>query len=79
LWGTALLQWKRLTPPGWWKQRPFLPVPDAEYLRFRAVTQYGDGDHRLTAEDVTAYLSWCQRQRQAGRHETPSASMPRIH
>lgn len=79
LWSTALVQWKRLTPPGWWKQRPFLPVPDGDYLQFRALTQYGDGGHRLAADDVTAYLQWCQRQRQAARQETPQHSTTRIH
>ena len=46
LWFTALRQWKRTTPSGWWKRRPFLPVPSGDYLKFRMVTQYGDANHR---------------------------------
>ena len=61
LWATALRQWRRTTPPGWWKRRPFLPVPAKEYLAFRMVTQYGATDHRATPEDVLNYLAWCRR------------------
>ena len=35
LWPTALRQLRRLTPPGWWRRRPFLPVPSGDYLAFR--------------------------------------------
>ena len=61
LWTTALRQWKRTTPHGWWKRRPFLPVPAREYLEFRMVTQYGAIDHCATPEDVLNYLAWCRR------------------
>jgi len=52
LWATALRQARRTAPPGWWKRRPFLPVPSGEYLDFRLVTQYGDAAHRPEADDV---------------------------
>jgi hypothetical protein len=45
--------------------RPFLPVPSAEYLKFRLVTQYGDPGHRIEAEDVLNYLAWCRRHERA--------------
>lgn len=61
LWFTALRQWKRTTPAGWWKHRPFLPVPSGDYLKFRMVTQYGDANHRAAPEDVLNYLAWCRR------------------
>jgi hypothetical protein len=60
LWWTALVQARRLLPRRWWAHRPFLPVPDRSYVRFRAVTQYGDPGHPLVAEDVVHYLSWCR-------------------
>lgn len=66
LWWTALRQWARLTPRRWWARRPFLPIPTADYLEFRLVTQYGGSsastrppvDHR----DVVNYLDWCRRE-----------------
>jgi len=61
LWGTALRQWQRTTPHGWWRRRPFLPVPSGGYLHFRMVTQYGREDHRIEPVDVLNYLAWCRR------------------
>ena len=60
LWRTALRQWRRSTPRGWWKRRPFLPVPSPDYLAFRMITQYGSADHRIESADVLNYLAWCQ-------------------
>ncbi len=63
LWPTALRQLMRMTPPRWWTRRPFLPIPDADYLRFRMETQYGTstapGDV-MQPDDVVVYLRWCQ-------------------
>ena len=39
---------------------PFLPVPSAEYLRFRLLTQYGDAAQRPAPDDVLNYLRWCR-------------------
>ena len=69
LWGTALRQVGRLTPRGWWKRAPFLPVPPADYLEFRLVTQYG-GEHgsqrdKVRTVDVLDYLAWCKEWNQA--------------
>jgi hypothetical protein len=41
LWGTTLVQLARLARPGWWRSAPYLPMPDADYLRFRMITAYG--------------------------------------
>jgi len=60
LWGAALRAARRTSTPGWWRRRPFLPVPSGEYLRFRLVTQYGDPDHAPVPADVLAYLAWCR-------------------
>lgn len=61
LWVTALRQAMRLAPRGWWREKPHLPVPDAEYLRFRLQTQYGDSRHGPTRHDLVTYLEWCRR------------------
>jgi len=60
LWTTALRQARRTAPPGWWRRRPFLPVPGRGYLQFRMLTQYGDGSARPVPGDVVAYLEWCR-------------------
>ncbi len=60
LWATALRQARRTTAPGWWKRRPFLPVPSGEYLRFRLLTQYGEADAVPDPADTVAYLEWCR-------------------
>jgi hypothetical protein len=62
LWPVAVRQWRRTTPAGWWRRRPFLPVPTREYLGFRLLTQYGDSDARASSADVVNYLGWCRRQ-----------------
>jgi hypothetical protein len=62
LWWVGLRQWRRTTPAGWWRHRPFLPVPSGEYLHFRLVTQYGSVDAPVVPEDVLNYLSWCKQQ-----------------
>ena len=62
LWWVALQQWRRTTPNGWWRRRPYLPVPNRDYLRFRLVTQYGREDAPIAAGDVLDYLLWCKRQ-----------------
>jgi hypothetical protein len=60
LWPTALAQAGRLARPGWWRRAPFLPVPDADYLRFRLETQYGSGGEPAP-DDLVTYLRWCRR------------------
>ncbi len=60
LWTTAARQARRTAPPGWWKHRPFLPVPSGDYLRFRLTTQYGDPDARPDPADTISYLEWCR-------------------
>ena len=68
LWSTAARQAYRLVPRRWWARRPFLPVPDRDYVRFRAVTMYGDPDHAVEPDDVVVWLAWCrgfERERRA--------------
>ena len=60
LWRTALRQSRRLTPTGWWRTPPFLPVPAKDYVAFRTVTQYGEIGRSPSPEDVVDYLAWCR-------------------
>ena len=48
---------------GWWRQPPFLPLPPAEYVRWRMHTAYGDEDAVPPAADVERYARWVGRQR----------------
>ena len=57
LWGVVL----RLAAPGWWRRPPFLPLPDAAYLRFRSQTMYGDAAAVPEPDDLLTYLRWCRR------------------
>jgi hypothetical protein len=67
LWSTGLRQVRVLARPGWWRRSPFLPLPDADYLRFRMETAYGGaGDEPLRPQDLLAYLRWCRAVREAG-------------
>lgn len=67
LWWTALVQARRLAPRRWWGRRPFLPLPDPAYMRFRRTALYGDPDRPLSAEDAVAYLRWCRGMRRGAR------------
>jgi hypothetical protein len=59
LWPVAAVQAVRLARPGWWRRRPYLPVPDPDYVRFRLQTAYGTGG-QPTGGDVVTYLRWCR-------------------
>ena len=61
LWWIAIVQAVRLAPRGWWRQPPFVPLPDRDYLRFRLQTQYGDPDREPEPHDVVTYLRWCKQ------------------
>ena len=61
LWPTALRMAVHLAPTGWWRRSPYLPLPDADYLRFRMVTAYGgDGSTPADEHDLVTYLRWCR-------------------
>jgi hypothetical protein len=73
LWGTALVQVRRLAPRGWWRRSPHLPVPDPSYLRFRLATMYGDAALVPDPHDVVTYLRWCREfPRSAARNHRPA-------
>lgn len=61
LWPTALGQLVRLAAPGWWRRRPFLPLPAPGYLHLRIVTMYGgDGTRPIEPDDLVTWLHWCR-------------------
>jgi hypothetical protein len=76
LWPTALAQLVRLAPRRWWATPRHVPSPDPAYLRFRAITAYGDPDHGPEPDDLVTWLTWCRSWRRAtkvqsaaGRHD----------
>jgi hypothetical protein len=42
----------------WWRKRPFLPLPDREYLRWRMYTAYGDEAAVPPVQDVIGFARW---------------------
>jgi hypothetical protein len=74
LWSIAVRVLRRSTPRGWWRRPPFLPLPDADFLRFRFETAYGHRGH-AEVDDFVGYLSWCRTLRleqSHGRGSRPS-------
>lgn len=67
LWRTAVRQAVLLAPSGWWRRRPFLPLPDRAYVAFRLETMYGGTAPRPEAADVVRYLRWCRGYRRSLR------------
>ncbi len=70
LWAVAAGQARRLSGRGWWRRPPFLPLPDADYERFRLTTQYGSCDHQPSVADVLIWLEWCRGLRRELRRES---------
>jgi hypothetical protein len=62
VWAVVSSGWA-LRRRGWWRQRPFLPVPDEAYWKFRMVTAYGAPDATPSVEDLIAAARWSRTQR----------------
>ncbi|MDJ0498932.1 MAG: hypothetical protein QNJ89_13945 [Acidimicrobiia bacterium] len=62
LWGEGLRTLLAVSPQQWWRQRPFLPLPDAEYTTWRLATAHGDASIGLDAPELISYLEWRKRQ-----------------
>jgi hypothetical protein len=43
---------------GWYRRPPFLPLPPAEYLRWRMYTAFGDEAALPDAAEVLRYARW---------------------
>ena len=42
----------------WYRRAPFLPLPPADYMRWRLHTAYGDETATPTPAELESYLSW---------------------
>jgi hypothetical protein len=59
LWTTALRQLVGTVPRAWWRCPPYLPLPDAGYLKYRVDTAYG-ATGRPVQREIVSYLRWCR-------------------
>lgn len=48
----------------WYRRPPFLPVPPADYMRWRQHTAYGDEPRTTSPGELEAYVRWAARMRQ---------------
>ncbi|GAC1412616.1 MAG: hypothetical protein PVSMB1_11110 [Gemmatimonadaceae bacterium] len=48
----------RFRSNAWYRQFPFLPLPDPTYLRWRMYTAYGDYNAVPSVTDVERYARW---------------------
>lgn len=53
----ASLAWS-MRRRGWYRSAPFLPLPPAEYVRWRMYTAYGDERAVPSAGDVLRVARW---------------------
>lgn len=47
----------------WWRHRPFLPLPDPDWIAFRMEVAYGSATAVPPAEDLANYLEWARQMR----------------
>jgi hypothetical protein len=61
--GLALVRvgW-RFRRRGWYRRPPFIPLPDADYVRWRMHTAYGHDGVVPPASDVIRYARWATRE-----------------
>jgi hypothetical protein len=52
-----------LVPRRWWRRRPYLPLPDRDWVAFRMELAYGDARAIPSAEDLVDYLVWARQMR----------------
>lgn len=45
----------------WWRRPPFLPLPAADYVKWRLHTAYGDEQTVPPARDVVRLARWAAR------------------
>ena len=67
LWPAGVRAYVSHVPDRWWAHRPFLPVPDRAWIRFRLQTQYGDPSHAPDPDDVVTWLEWSRGWRALSR------------
>jgi hypothetical protein len=47
----------------WYRRPPFLPLPSAEYMRWRLHTAFGDEAVAPSTRSLESYLRWTERMR----------------
>ena len=57
----------RFRQRGWFRRPPFLPLPPADYMRWRMHTAYGDEQHMPSVRELEAYVRWAANMRKHGR------------
>jgi len=64
LWATGIRAARTHAPPGWWKRRPWLPVPDRHWMQFRLTTAYGTGsapaDTVTPRAEPSEFIEWLE-------------------
>ena len=45
----------------WYRRAPFLPLPPADYIRWRMYTAYGDEHAVPPVEDIVRFATWRRR------------------
>lgn len=48
---------------GWYRRSPFLPLPPADYMRWRMETAYGDADARPSYHEIARFVTWAAAMR----------------
>lgn len=60
LWRTAARVARVHAPTGWWRRKPYLPIPDDGWMDFRFETAFADVDGRPEPVQFIEYLEWCR-------------------
>lgn len=60
LWPTALVVVAALVPRRWWARRPWLPLPDRAWVRFRMVTAFGPDVAAPPVAETVGFLRWAR-------------------
>ena len=58
LWATAIGAMFALAPERLRTQKLYLPIPDADVIKWRKATAYGSSSAAMTPHDVVSYLEW---------------------
>jgi hypothetical protein len=59
----------RFRARGWWRRPPFLPLPPADYIRWRLHTAFGNEQAEPDLDQLEAYLKWTVRMRKEAHSE----------
>ena len=62
LWSEAVRTLFAVSRRDWWRNPPYLPVPDQPYADWRLATFHGDSATPLSARELVLYLEWRKKQ-----------------